>query len=438
MFVVPEPRVLPIKQDISARGRDYKQFSRRSIVRLRNKIGITFLLAASLVAAQSCKYLFKSEYTTLAVTDLSMLVDTLPDQQKRYLAQNEPARKGLLDQLKRAFALAQAAEDAGLHKSDKFTREMALNTDRLLAVEYGKRNPDATVTKEEADAYHAAHKNDFENDLKAVNTNAKQELSDELKEQQRAMWSELKVRAERGRKAGLEKDPAVLAQVKFGKANVLANLYAQSLEEKFKLTDAEKKQYLAEHPEADIAKLKEKAQGLLNRVLQGESFEKIADEFNDDGTKGRGGDLDWFVGGKMDPDFEKAAFALQKGEISKELVKTSFGFHIIRVDDRRMSTPPPVAPNPAAPSASPAPAPTPQEEIRARHIYIGTQEADTFERKMVEDKVRRAMEDATLKFPVSAPPDFKVNVAGFDPNRMPGLGGGQGGQMKGIQPGENK
>jgi parvulin-like peptidyl-prolyl isomerase len=169
----------------------------------------------------------------------------------------------------------------------------------------------------------------------------------------------------------------------------------------------------------------------------GESFEKIADEYNEDGTRGRGGDLDWFGKGVMDADFEKAAFALQKGQITNELVKSQFGYHIIRVDDRRIVTPTPSSPTPSSsPTAEQKPAP--REEIRARHIFIDTRMSEQFESQLVQDKVKRGMEDASLKFPVTAPDDFVVRVAGLDRNRIPGLGGGQGGTMRGIRPDENR
>ena len=408
-------------------------------MRYRSTVTLALLLVATMLATQSCKYFFKSDYATLNPADLTTLAETFPEMQKRMLAQNEQARKGFIDNFKRAFALAQAAEAEGLDKSEKFKQMLSINVAQLLAVEYGKRNPDATVKKEDWETYYNAHKAEFESDFKFVNKNRPQPPTDEQKEQQREMWSEMKYRAELGTKAGIEKEPAIQVQIKFGKANILANLYSELLEERFKLTDAEKKKYVAEHPEADVDKLKEKAQGLLDRVKKGESFEKIADEVNEDATRGRGGDLDWFPRGRMDVDFEKAAFSLQKGQMSSELVKTSFGYHIIRVDDRRMSAPPaPAAAASPAPGASPAPAPTPQEEVRARHIYVGTQEAESFEGRLVQEKIKRAMEDATLKYPVSAPTDFKVNVSGFDPNRTPGIGGGQGGQMRRIDPTENK
>lgn len=419
-------------------------------MRLRSKLLMTVLIAVSLPAMQSCKYFFKSDYTTLNPADLSTLADTLPDTAKRQLAQQQTARKGMIDNMKRAFALAQAAEAEGLDKSVKFKQQMSLSTDQLLANEYGKRNPDATVSKEDREAYYAVHKNDFEKDFNTIFANRKPAPTDEMKEQQRSMWSDLKVFADRARKAGLEKDPGVIAQLKFGRANVLANLYAKSLEDKLKLTDAEKKKYLAEHPEADEEKLREKAQGILDRLKKGEDFIKLADEFTEDGGRGQGGELPWFAGdgttadgeGKMDEEFTRAAFALKKGEMSKELLKTAFGFHIIRMDERRMAMPHPPAPTaspaPPTPNATPTPQPAPREEVHARHIIITTQEAKAYEQQLVQEKIKRAMEDATLKYPVSTPSDFKVNLAGFDPNRVPGVGGGQGGSMKQIQPGENK
>jgi thioredoxin-related protein len=408
---------------------------------VKRKLVLFILLVAGFVAAQSCKSLFKSDYAELKAADLTAYVESAyQDMQKRQFAQNEQLRKQFIDNFKRVFALAQAAEEEGLHKSDKFERRMELTTERVLATKYTERNPEVIVSKEEWEAYCVSHKDQFDAHLKFINENSKQPITDQQKDQERELWGQTKVRSDKARQAGLEKDPAIKILMKFVRANVLAGLYTRSLEEKHKLTDDEKKKYLAEHPEADPDKQKEKAQGLLERVKKGENFEKIAGEFSDDpGSKANGGDLGWFGKGVMDPAFEAAAFALQKGQTSNELVKSRFGYHIIRVDDRRKAPPKASAsPAPQGPGQTPEPGQEPKEEVHARHILVDTTESERFESRLVQDKVKRDQEDATVKYTVDAPPDFIVNVAGLDSNRIPGAGGVRGESMREINPGEKK
>ncbi len=86
---------------------------------------------------------------------------------------------------------------------------------------------------------------------------------------------------------------------------------------------------------------KEKARGkaadVLKRVKAGEDFAKLASEVSDDpGSKAKGGDLGYFARGRMVKPFEDASFSVKAGEIS-DIVETPFGFHIIRVDDKKES-----------------------------------------------------------------------------------------------------
>jgi peptidyl-prolyl cis-trans isomerase C len=70
------------------------------------------------------------------------------------------------------------------------------------------------------------------------------------------------------------------------------------------------------------------------KLAKGEKFEALAKQFSLDGSKDYGGDLGYFSAPEMVPAFSKAAFALKKDEISKP-VKTDFGWHIIRLEDRK-------------------------------------------------------------------------------------------------------
>ncbi len=76
------------------------------------------------------------------------------------------------------------------------------------------------------------------------------------------------------------------------------------------------------------------AQDILARLSKGEKFESLAKQFSLDGSKDYGGDLGYFTQPEMVPEFSKATFALKVGETSNP-VKTDFGWHIIRLEDRK-------------------------------------------------------------------------------------------------------
>jgi peptidyl-prolyl cis-trans isomerase D len=85
----------------------------------------------------------------------------------------------------------------------------------------------------------------------------------------------------------------------------------------------------------DEAAVKKVAEGVLARVKAGEDFAALAKKYSeDDSNKDKGGDLDYFGRGIMAKEFEDAAFSMQPGQVS-DLVKTVFGFHIIKVTDKK-------------------------------------------------------------------------------------------------------
>jgi len=78
-----------------------------------------------------------------------------------------------------------------------------------------------------------------------------------------------------------------------------------------------------------LVKTDKEAQSVLEKLKNGEKFANVASEVSLCPSRKRGGDLGTFTRGKMVREFEQAAFALQKGQVSG-VVKTQFGYHVIK------------------------------------------------------------------------------------------------------------
>jgi len=98
--------------------------------------------------------------------------------------------------------------------------------------------------------------------------------------------------------------------------------------------DANAKNYTQVRASHILVETKKQASGLKNRIEGGEDFAQMAKQFSKCPSGQRGGDLGYFGRGQMVPEFETAAFNLPKGEIS-EPVETDFGWHIIKVTDKK-------------------------------------------------------------------------------------------------------
>ena len=86
------------------------------------------------------------------------------------------------------------------------------------------------------------------------------------------------------------------------------------------------------------AEVKAKAEDLLKQIKGGADFAELAKKNSqDEASAKQGGDLDYFARGRMVPEFDEVAFSLQPGQVS-DLVKTQFGYHIIKVVDKKPAT----------------------------------------------------------------------------------------------------
>jgi len=129
---------------------------------------------------------------------------------------------------------------------------------------------------------------------------------------------------------------------------MLRALLQEEIGAKVKVEDKEVQEYFTAHPEEFsgdqvrlrhiLVKTEEEAKDALER-LKKEPFEDVAKQVSlDTATASKGGDLDYMRREQMFPDFAKTAFALKPGELSG-VVKTPFGYHIIKVVDRKKGQP---------------------------------------------------------------------------------------------------
>ncbi|WEZ82076.1 peptidylprolyl isomerase [Rhizobium sp. 32-5/1] len=89
-----------------------------------------------------------------------------------------------------------------------------------------------------------------------------------------------------------------------------------------------------------LVKTEDEAKAVIKELDTGKDFATLAKEKSTDPNKDGGGDLGYFTKERMVPEFSEAAFALEKGKYTKTPVKTQFGYHVIRLDDRRTQAAP--------------------------------------------------------------------------------------------------
>jgi len=89
-----------------------------------------------------------------------------------------------------------------------------------------------------------------------------------------------------------------------------------------------------------VLKTEEEAKAVITELDAGKDFAELAKEKSTGPSAAQGGDLGYFTKGRMVPEFEAAAFELEAGEYAKEPVETQFGWHVIKVEDRRATAAP--------------------------------------------------------------------------------------------------
>jgi hypothetical protein len=409
--------------------------------------GIAVAIALGLIVWQVAAR--RSRSVTLTQEDVAEIVKGMvrSPQELSMVAASDEQRKDFARQLREYFALSQEARAAGI--ADKPETQRQLETIRTFVYaqtyaqkqqEAGMTNPDQLFSKDEVDKFLKQPGQDqkFDQFLKDVQdlgmlpsaANMPPEQRERLKND---LWGPMSVVAGKAKAAGIDKERRTQLLIQVQEAQVLARKYseqnAKALEEKTKATDAEIDAYIAKHPELDESKTRAQAEDIAKRARGGEDFGALAKEFSTDpSNKDKGGDLGWFKRGMMVKPFEDAAFALKVGEVSG-VVETPFGFHVIKMDEKRTSK------DEQGKDV---------EEIHARHILLkhtaaGAQQQSPMmgappspreqARQSIEkEKRQKFIDEIAQRTHVSVPEDFKLDAPPLPPPQAPppGMGGDEG------------
>jgi len=206
----------------------------------------------------------------------------------------------------------------------------------------------------------AIRQSEFEGALETLPAEYQQYAAGPGKRQFAEDYLRMKMLAAEGLKNGLDRDPEVTRQLALMRENLIAQAQLERIEKGItvdeaalrKQYDAQKDQYeqvkarhiliafkgspAAQEGKAELTEeqAKAKAEDLRNQIVSGKAkFEELAQKESDDvGSGARGGDLGEFSRGQMVPEFEKAAFEAKVGDVTP-VVRTQFGYHIIKVEE---------------------------------------------------------------------------------------------------------
>jgi peptidyl-prolyl cis-trans isomerase C len=155
-------------------------------------------------------------------------------------------------------------------------------------------------------------------------------------------------------RAGMAKKQEVQVQLDMARQEVLVGAFLNDYMRTRQVTDAEmQKEYDGAQAQAGsteyrarhiLVETEDEAKKLIGELKKGAKFEEVARKSSkDEGTRERGGDLDWTVPGNLEKAFAEAMTKLQKGQITNDPVQTRHGFHIIQLEDTRAVAFPPLA-----------------------------------------------------------------------------------------------
>ena len=151
----------------------------------------------------------------------------------------------------------------------------------------------------------------------------------ELERQVKNVLTQQTVLLQEAKKAKLDRNSDVKQAIEAARNQVLINAVLRDWAKKNPVKD----EYQVRHI---LVKTEDQAKNIISRLNKGADFDKLAKEFSEDrGNKDRGGQLGWVVPRSFVPTFGNAFAGMKEGTVSKEPVRTQFGFHVVKLDAKR-------------------------------------------------------------------------------------------------------
>lgn len=334
-----------------------------------NKLIAALPVAAALLLSNSAKapaqmlskLQIRQKYLITQVTkqDFAILLKDASPTLLQRLASDPETRKKQVSAVRELLALASQAVNEGLVTPDEIFELENIRIEST-AVAYddqvlkNKSDRFSGITKERIEAFYAKPGNTAKFDdylnrkleaLKKLGTMPGYKPNAEEIAEVRDYFAKSRIYEAESRLKAKTIGPAFAREAnlkaKLQMAQLLAKLYVEKvMDERVKITDEAVRAYIDSHPEFTLPK-KQKATQILSRARSGEDFAKLANEYTEDpGNKSEDGTMNGGIyrnvkQGVMIAEFERAALAMGDGQISPVLTETVFGYHIIKLENKR-------------------------------------------------------------------------------------------------------
>lgn len=315
-------------------------------------------------------------FTKVTKEQMQLLVKDFNPMQLKSLSENPEQKEKLAEELEQLLAIASQARKEGIADKPSVQSELESMEIAILAVNYdrklneGKGNlPPFSFIKEDqindfwagkdgesnflsglfnkgrASRRESEFKEFIDSKLEIARNSGQlqpgQEPTEEELKQAKEAFAKTRIAYNQAKEKwdtlGPEFKESVELQTMLQQAQFLTQNYVQDvLAKKMEVTEADVQKYLKEHPELDKTKEKKaKADEILQKVKSGGDFAELAKENTEDpGSKETGGLYEGVTVGQFAPEFEKAALALEPGQVAPTPIKTKFGYHIIKLEKK--------------------------------------------------------------------------------------------------------